>query len=306
MPSATVCVEQFDEASFEHLLSQVADAASLRQLAAALHRYARVLRFGADSNNAFDDTRERQDSNESRRESGRRLAVDSGVLSPQVMLPQTDPDFVAAQPAAPNGPPPAYSPSARKSNANMKADRQGTVQRSFPGVTRAAEHSDTPRNSGEALPPALPASMVTSTVTRTLPASDGEARRRSVPTDVRLRDIFFYQDYISGSFSDGRSLQSTISELRSDPKVMHGTIPRIHVLMHRGRYYGMGNRRLACYHFVFRNQPDTMIPVYLVMLGDDAELLPQGTGTSVQIGGGCMLDGRLCFSIQHCDAAPRF
>jgi hypothetical protein len=135
-----------------------------------------------------------------------------------------------------------------------------------------------------------------------LPEDHAYRHQSGAPAMIRLRNIHFYQDYVSDRFSDGRSLQSTIDELR------HGTatpssLPPLRVAKRSsdGKYYSLCNRRLACYHHVFRNCPDTLIPV-LLRQELAANLLPQGDGKgmSVRVGGGIMLDGRLIWEIRHC------
>lgn len=114
-----------------------------------------------------------------------------------------------------------------------------------------------------------------------------------------LREIFFYQDYVCNQFMDGRFLTRTIEQLRSGEETPE-TLPHIEVIRHKGRWYGMGNRRLACYHLVFRQDPLRLIPCRGMDVSDDDYFFPQGNGEKVRLGGGLMLDGQIMFSLHHC------
>lgn len=116
-----------------------------------------------------------------------------------------------------------------------------------------------------------------------------------------LRDIFFYQDYVCNQFMDGRTLLSTIEELRSGRNTPE-TLPPIECLGYRGRWYGMGNRRLSCFHFVFRNEPDRLIPVRALLVDDENPFYPQGDGVTVRLGGGMLVDGKVIFAMKHCSS----
>ncbi|CUI14214.1 Hypothetical protein, putative [Bodo saltans] len=118
---------------------------------------------------------------------------------------------------------------------------------------------------------------------------DVSSKRRPSPEYARielpLKEIFFYQDYISQRFMDGRLLTDTIAALQRGDLSPH-TLPAIQCLKYRGRWYGMGNRRLACYHHVYRDTPDKMIPVEALELPDDEGFNALGDGKQVRVGGG--------------------
>jgi hypothetical protein len=118
---------------------------------------------------------------------------------------------------------------------------------------------------------------------------DSVSSTRPVPVyaqiELPLKDILFYQDYISQRFMDGRLLTDTIAALQQGNATPH-TLPRMQCLKYRGRWYGMGNRRLACYHYVFRDTPNKMIPVDALELPDDEGFNALGDGKQVRVGGG--------------------
>eukprot|EP01063_Lacrimia_lanifica_P005870 TRINITY_DN13539_c0_g1_i1.p1 TRINITY_DN13539_c0_g1~~TRINITY_DN13539_c0_g1_i1.p1 ORF type:complete len:357 (+),score=82.79 TRINITY_DN13539_c0_g1_i1:54-1124(+) len=79
--------------------------------------------------------------------------------------------------------------------------------------------------------------------------------------EVPLDWLYFYQTCVAGSFSDGKPLQETIDELRSG-MVSPYTIPLMHALCIDGRLYGMGTRRLLCFHTVWGSvYPEKKIPI---------------------------------------------
>jgi hypothetical protein len=118
---------------------------------------------------------------------------------------------------------------------------------------------------------------------------DSVSSTRPVPVyaqiELPLKDILFYQDYISQRFMDGRLLTDTIAALQQGDVTPY-TLPRMQCLKYRGRWYGMGNRRLACYHYVFRDSPEKMIPVDALELPDDEGFNALGDGKQVRVGGG--------------------
>ena len=108
----------------------------------------------------------------------------------------------------------------------------------------------------------------------------------AVPWIVPLSELRFYQDYICGTFTNGRSLASTIEELRLGA-ITPETLPPIEALYHRGVWYGMGNRRLACFFMVYSaSDPHRPIPVIASYIPEDEELLNQGDGKQVRVGTG--------------------
>jgi hypothetical protein len=135
-----------------------------------------------------------------------------------------------------------------------------------------------------------------------LPETHEFRRQSGSPAWLPLRHIFFYQDYVSDKFSDGRSLQTTIDELRRGISTP-ATIPPLRVARRStdGKYYSLCNRRLACYHYVFRQNPDADIPV-LMRREQASYMMPQGDGqgVAVRVGGGAVIDGRLVWEIRHC------
>lgn len=125
--------------------------------------------------------------------------------------------------------------------------------------------------------------------------------KQKVLCDVRLGDVLFYQNYISNRFSDGRGVNDTIHQLEQGTATPD-TLPIMECLLHRGKLYGMGNRRLACYHYVFRRDPDRLIPVYLQDVSSEDCFLCQGNGVEVAVGGGLVLPGgRIVFSMVSSD-----
>eukprot|EP00759_Apiculatamorpha_spiralis_P044506 PhF_6_TR41464/c1_g1_i1/m.62866 len=132
-------------------------------------------------------------------------------------------------------------------------------------------------------------------------------------TKVPLKALHFYQSYISSTFSNGTPLSDTISFLEKEGTKAFKVIPPIEALHWKGKWYGMGNRRLACYHYAFRDQPDVLIPVKALFLLDDNTLLPQGNGVMVRLGNPVRLPGPnasnnptkkygLMWNIQHCES----
>lgn len=118
--------------------------------------------------------------------------------------------------------------------------------------------------------------------------------------NVRLCDILFYQDYIANHFIDGRGLMETIGQLQSGAASPE-SLPTIECLGYQGKYYGMGNRRLACFHFVYRNSPERTIPVLFKDVSDEPLFLRQGSGVEVSVGGGLFMPcGRVLFSMKTC------
>lgn len=109
-----------------------------------------------------------------------------------------------------------------------------------------------------------------------------------VSREIPLKEIYFYQDYISQRFMDGRPLMDTIVALQRGTVTPH-TLPPMQCLKFKGRWFGMGNRRLACYHYVFRHDPNKMIPVQALELADDDVFNALGTGKHVRVGGGLRL-----------------
>ena len=78
---------------------------------------------------------------------------------------------------------------------------------------------------------------------------------------VPLSSIFFYQATVASSFSCGLSLQFSINQLRLG-EVTPESMPLIYVLLMDGRLYGMGTRRLVCFHHVWgETDPHRSIPV---------------------------------------------
>eukprot|EP00760_Papus_ankaliazontas_P020311 PhM_4_TR18334/c0_g4_i1/m.9238 len=111
---------------------------------------------------------------------------------------------------------------------------------------------------------------------------------------VPLDALHFYQDYINTSFSDSRRLQDTIDQLR-DGTVTPSTLPPMEALHWRGKWYGMGNRRLACYKIAAEGvaPPRPQIPVLALFLPSSERMCPQGTGHTVKFGSlPTQLDGR--------------
>lgn len=133
----------------------------------------------------------------------------------------------------------------------------------------------------------------------TPPVINHEYRTQSgTPAVVALRHLHFYQDYVCERFSDGRSLLSTIDQLMRGEATVE-TIPPLRVVRSaKGIYYSLCNRRLACYHYVYRDQPDKLIPV-LLRTGNE-KLLPQGTGRHVRLSSCVMVHGKMMWGFTHC------
>ena len=124
-----------------------------------------------------------------------------------------------------------------------------------------------------------------------------------VAMTVALEDLNFYQDYVSNHFMSGKSLNNTIRDLQNG-EISPESLPPIEALYWRGKWYGMGNRRLSCFHYVYRNDPQRRIPVVASILEDDTLLMPQGNGKTVRLGGGLMLGGSYKFQMCHCSLWP--
>lgn len=118
---------------------------------------------------------------------------------------------------------------------------------------------------------------------------------------VPLDQIFFYQDYICNQFMEGRFLTDTIQQLTTGV-ITPETLPKMDCLFFNNRWYGMGNRRLACFHYVFRNEPTRLIPVRSLVIPRGQQLFPQGDGLHVKLGGGHFLGGQMLFTMKHCTA----
>eukprot|EP00759_Apiculatamorpha_spiralis_P041906 PhF_6_TR40337/c1_g4_i1/m.59985 len=116
------------------------------------------------------------------------------------------------------------------------------------------------------------------------PSLSGSRIPYYVSTTIPICQINFYQNSIATTFSNGRSLKDTIAFLEEQGIQALQDIPSIEALHWRGKWYGMGNRRLACYHYVYRDHPETLIPVKALFLSDSELLNPQGDGTSVRLG----------------------
>jgi hypothetical protein len=117
------------------------------------------------------------------------------------------------------------------------------------------------------------------------------------PWRVPLARLNFYQDFICSSFMDGRNLNITVGELRSGI-VTPETLPHIEALFYRGKWYGMGNRRLACFNIAFADDRSRLIPVLATYIPAEEELLAQGSGREVRIGNGLTIDGTLRFVLK--------
>jgi hypothetical protein len=151
-------------------------------------------------------------------------------------------------------------------------------------------------NAAASVPPAdaqrlgIPLSPVDVSVkSRVLPDTCEQATVSTRPSyrviELPLKDIYFYQNYISNVFMDGRPLTDTIEALQAGT-ITPLTLPLIECLKYRGKWYAIGNRRLACFQYVFRDKPDTLIPVQALELGDHDICNASGSGTQVQVGGG--------------------
>eukprot|EP00759_Apiculatamorpha_spiralis_P041903 PhF_6_TR40337/c1_g1_i2/m.59981 len=84
------------------------------------------------------------------------------------------------------------------------------------------------------------------------PATSKPLIEYQIPLNIKIGEIYFYQNYIRGNFTNGKSLLDTIQSLESGA-IKPQDIPSIEALHWRGKWYGMGNRRLACYHYVYRD-----------------------------------------------------
>ncbi len=117
------------------------------------------------------------------------------------------------------------------------------------------------------------------------------------PWLVPLWRLHFYQDFIGSTFTTGRPLSETVEELKTGVSTPE-SLPPIEALFHRGVWYGMGNRRLACFNMAYRStEPRRLIPVLASHIPSDEELLHQGTGRSVRIGHGMIVNG--LFTMQY-------
>lgn len=116
---------------------------------------------------------------------------------------------------------------------------------------------------------------------------------------IPLNQIYFYQDYICNQFMEGRFLTDTIRQL-SKGELTPEMLPRMDCLFYNNRWYGMGNRRLACFHYVYRHEPTRLIPVRALVIPQGQHLFPQGNGLTVKLGGGHFLDGYMMFAMKHC------
>jgi hypothetical protein len=120
---------------------------------------------------------------------------------------------------------------------------------------------------------------------------------------VPLCRLRFYQDFICGTFTNGRSLGTTVEELKTGA-VTPETLPPIEALFHRGVWYGMGNRRLACFNIVYgKSDPFRLIPVLASHIPAGEELLHQGSGTRVRVGNGFVQDGLIKLDLVQDSAA---
>eukprot|EP01062_Namystynia_karyoxenos_P081375 TRINITY_DN8939_c0_g1_i1.p1 TRINITY_DN8939_c0_g1~~TRINITY_DN8939_c0_g1_i1.p1 ORF type:complete len:522 (+),score=89.32 TRINITY_DN8939_c0_g1_i1:139-1566(+) len=116
---------------------------------------------------------------------------------------------------------------------------------------------------------------------------------------VPLSVLYFYQNSAARTFQDGRSLQSTLDELRSGEASPY-TIPlMMFQLVCSGRkparLYSVNNRRLFCYHYVYgKERPDLLIPGLwngtYANRGDTGGL-PQGNDTDLPVLGCVSIDG---------------
>ncbi|KAJ9453280.1 hypothetical protein DIPPA_10157 [Diplonema papillatum] len=110
--------------------------------------------------------------------------------------------------------------------------------------------------------------------------------------EVPLSWLFFYQTTVAGSFSDGRSLQSTVDDLRSGGESPF-TLPLMHCLIVDKKLYGMGTRRLLCYHHLWdATEPRKLIPVLFCNKLCDG-CTRNADGLSMAVIGTTLLDGSM-------------
>ena len=116
--------------------------------------------------------------------------------------------------------------------------------------------------------------------------------------EVPLSWLFFYQTTVFSSFSCGMRLQDTVDELRSGVTLPH-TLPLMYALVMQGKVYGMGTRRLTCFHYVWgQSDPHKLIPVLMCgkrCVGD----LANHEGMVMSILGGATLDGVPVLSVER-------
>ena len=107
--------------------------------------------------------------------------------------------------------------------------------------------------------------------------------------EIPIKHLYFYQTSVAGTFSDSRSLQSTVNELRMGEKTPY-KIPLMHTLLVDGRLYGMGTRRTVCYHRICAHNQNAMIPVLFANRSSDSSLHNK-EGLNMCLIHPCVIDG---------------
>lgn len=111
-------------------------------------------------------------------------------------------------------------------------------------------------------------------------------------------------DIVTPSSLPFLSVFTPVGSSSSNPQVVKpqtpDTLPVMDAMYWRGRWFGMGNRRLTCFHYVFAKAPNTLIPVMATHVKDTDNLMPQGSGYAVKIGGGLFIDGLCLLTLSHC------
>jgi hypothetical protein len=128
-----------------------------------------------------------------------------------------------------------------------------------------------------------------------VPADERDIGRKESGVNgfVPLHLLRYYQDTVSATFSNTQSLARTVGQLRAGTATPE-SIPRMRVLVctDTGVMYAMTNRRLTCYDMVYGvSNPTRLMPVRIQR---GSQMNPRGTGMSVGIFPGLILDGNLC------------
>ena len=129
-----------------------------------------------------------------------------------------------------------------------------------------------------------------------MPILSGAAQFRII--EVPLCWLYFYQSTVAGSFTDGRGLQQTVDQLRSGEETPY-TLPLMHALVVHGMFYGMGTRRLLCFHHVWgAHNPLKKIPV--LFCGCACYGVPQNPeGLTMKVIGYLKLDDKYHNTVQR-------
>eukprot|EP00756_Hemistasia_phaeocysticola_P004685 Hpha_TRINITY_DN12951_c0_g1::TRINITY_DN12951_c0_g1_i1::g.164494::m.164494 len=109
--------------------------------------------------------------------------------------------------------------------------------------------------------------------------------------EVPLNHLYFYQSAIAGSFSDGRSIQSTVDGLRNGT-ITPRDMPLAHAMLCGKRLYCMGTRRLTCFNFAWKKMDPTHKVTVLWNGSNNRDAMPQGNDIDMTVFGGLRIDNR--------------